>query len=345
MNQELINMRKKYTKLMSECREAVKGDNCMYCNKPLTSFHHSHSVPQFILYNIAKEGKVAYYNTFMGIPITKEELGVREAGTFKLLCSDCDKNVFKDYEDSEKILTFPNNQILAQIALKNFLLYIHQRLIEEEMEKKMRGKGFLYQDYIEVSHNVKKLDLNDWQWSFKRAKKILDKNLKSGYKVLFWHKLDYVVPITFQKTVTLYGDLNGRIINDIYNFSSDIKMQDLHICIFPQAKETILLLFYHKDDRNYFNFDRQFNSLSLDEKLKLINYIIFRYTDAYFISPNVMNQLIENEILFRLNMKSDILRAHTMEDLQYFKKRNMSELKMYSNFDIPNLLNEKFSMR
>ncbi len=343
MKDDMIKMKKQFGKIMKDSREAAKLDHCIYCQKPLTSFCNSHSVPQFVLRNITENGYISYYNKLTQVPLIKMEQGINEAGTFRLLCNECDKELFKNYEDKTLITEYPTNRMLAEIAMKNILLQIYQRLLELQINNYIPEIGFL-DDYKSLSQQVKDLDLRDYFWSLKRTRKIIDKNLKSGFKVMFWNKMDYVMPIAIQKAITLPSDLNGFVINDIYNHSPDIKMQDLHLCIFPLEKETVVVVFYHKDDRNYENFSKQFNRLSLDEKLKLLNYIIFKYTDAYFISNEVANEVNKNENLLKVSKETDIAIAFSQDGVNKHKDVVRGEVRRYKEIDIPNLLSEKFAL-
>ena len=91
--------------------------------------------------------------------------------------------------------------------------------------------------------------------------------------------LDWTTPLAIHTPIVLYRDLNGSIINDINDFSENMCMQSIYLCVFPLEGKTVILLFHHKDDRKYKSFDRQFSRLSFDEKLMYINYYIFKYTE------------------------------------------------------------------
>ena len=89
-----INERKKYNKYTKKARDLVKDSKCLYCNKEVSSFCNSHSIPEFCLRNIAEDGKVMTLNTFINIPFNKKEKGIGEAGTFQIICRDCDSKIF-----------------------------------------------------------------------------------------------------------------------------------------------------------------------------------------------------------------------------------------------------------
>ena len=90
------------------------------------------------------------------------------------------------------------------------------------------------------------------------------------------------------------------MINDIYDLSPKWRVQPLNLCVFPLTEKTVVLLFHHRDDRNMKVFDKAFLKLSDNNKLKYINYLIFRYTENFAISPIVPEKILDNEKLHEL---------------------------------------------
>lgn len=130
---DIIQVKKTVNDIIKDSRAQSKLNNCYYCGKKCTSFCNSHSIPQFCLRNIAIKGKVYYSNTILDIPVMKDDKGVNEAGTFHLICPDCDSKVFQDYETPENYNEIPSTKMLAQIHMKNNLKNISKRLMEIEM--------------------------------------------------------------------------------------------------------------------------------------------------------------------------------------------------------------------
>ena len=92
--------------------------------------------------------------------------------------------------------------------------------------------------------------------------------------ILFcYEKLNYVVPVAFQGSITLIVDLDGNIINNIYNKDDKYRTQDVHICIFPLKEKSVVMMFIDSNSKRYRNFYKKFNKLSHNDKLSLINYI------------------------------------------------------------------------
>lgn len=342
MDNELIKIRKKYSAISKECRKNSKLDSCVCCNKNVSSFCNSHSIPQFVLRNIEKHGLVYGANHFFELPIDKEEKGILEAGTFHIICNDCDNNIFKDYEDENNLLTTPTNKILAEISLKNILVTWDKRLFEIALYNKMKEISPNNSEFLDYKNEINNMDLDEIKWEYKRARKIIDKNLKSSYKLIFFQKVDYIFPLAFQGHLCLYGDLEGNIINDIYDDNSNVKMKYINICVFPLKDCSVIYMFYHKDDRNYYKFEKQFNRLSIDEKLQLISFIIINYSEEFYISPDVSTEISYNPLIKDTSKNTTELISYFPGDIFIQQDNKLKELLNYKSF--PNIFDKKYSI-
>lgn len=68
--------------------------------------------------------------------------------------------------------------------------------------------------------------------------------------------------------------MEGNILNEIYNFDESVRMQYMHIAVFPLEDESVVLAFYHKRDKLYRQLRHQINSSSQEKVLQYINYLI-----------------------------------------------------------------------
>ena len=108
MNYEDIRI--KFYDALKKAKESVRLGYCFYCNKEVTSFCLSHTVPKFVLKNIARKGKIYntfYYGFFEEMKVIDGESGIKNTGIFKLICRECDSKVFQDYENIENIISKP----------------------------------------------------------------------------------------------------------------------------------------------------------------------------------------------------------------------------------------------
>ena len=82
-------------------------------------------------------------------------------------------------------------------------------------------------------------------------------------------------------------------------------MQYLHMAVFPLNNKSVVLCFYHKRDKLYRNLRHQFNSASKENVLQFLNYMIFAYTENYFISKSIKHEIENNENLQKLSQESN----------------------------------------
>lgn len=302
MTKEEINIQKQVSDFFKTAERRAKQDRCILCGKICSSFANSHSVPRFIIKRISVEGKLKTFNDIVGLHSRRNS--INNSWTFHILCSECENKNFSTYEDESALLQVPTNKILAEIALKNALLMLHKYRVDCESEKESIRIGAFVGE-TDVLPIMNALNISDMSFEIRRSKKIIDKELKSGYKLLFYKVLDWVSPLAFQSAMCVYKNLDGSVLNQIYSESKNIRMQQLHVCVFPLSKKTVTMVFAHKDDRNYVAFERQFDRLSDDEKVEYINYLIFKYTEHALISPSIDPLLLQADKLIDLCEESN----------------------------------------
>ena len=297
MTNEETAERKYVSDFFKAAERRAKQDRCVLCGKLCSSFANSHSIPRFVIKRIAVEGKLKTFNDIIGLRSRRNS--VNNSWTFHIICSECENRNFSTYEDEDALLQVPTNKILAEIALKNSLLMLHKYRVDCESEKESIRIGAFVGE-TDVLPIMNALNISDVSFEIRRSKKIIDKELKSGYKLLFYKVLDWVSPLAFQSSMCVYKNLDGSVLNQIYNESKNIRMQQLHVCVFPLSNKTAIMVFVHKDDRNYVAFEKRFNRLSDDDKVEYINYLIFKYTEHALISPAADIRLLQDEKLIDL---------------------------------------------
>lgn len=145
-----------------DARQQAKGTKCFICEKDATSFCNSHSVPQFVLERVAENGKVSM--SLQGeIPTLDKEMGISQAGTFRLICSDCDKHCFSDYEDPKTLLEKPSERILMEIALKNYVHMISNRRNENALYDILEQRSYNFLSYPLTGETIEEMDARDYQ--------------------------------------------------------------------------------------------------------------------------------------------------------------------------------------
>lgn len=164
----------------------------------------------------------------------------------------------------------------------------------------LKGTGYEYPTF-EIIEEIQQLDTKDYMEELSLYQDILNKDTCNNFKVIMWEQVPYVVPIATQTLIALPKDAEGIEINNIYDMNSDVRMQNIHIGVFPLSGYSIVYAFYHRRDKLYRRLHHQMNSMSLEKKLGLINYWIFKYTENYYMSPDIQNVLDADDKLKELS--------------------------------------------
>lgn len=346
-----IELNKAMSRTMSDVRNEIKTGKCFYCGKPVDSYCSSHNIPRFCLENIGENGEVSGINSIlglpkMGVPIGKKNLGIGEAGTFYLICRECDSVIFQDYENPEnyELDKIPTQKMLAQVAMKNYLKFIYKRKMEIALWQHAIKNVSKYEleastPSIELKkrEEVSQIDLPSYIRGFERAKKNAEKGKGRGYFLFYYKLLNYVTPIAIQAPIAVSIDLEGNVINDIYNMDLKYELSDMHLCVFPQKETTAIMLFFEEGEKKYSKFRKQFKKLDEESKLAVINYIIFLYSEDYYLSKELGSKV---DIGLFNDVANQTLSIRDTTPIKYTSV--LSERFNLSNWDcIPNILAEK----
>ncbi|KEQ22523.1 hypothetical protein [Paenibacillus tyrfis] len=291
-----VEFNKRVGSLLKVSRADAKNAECFICGKECSSFCNSHLVPQFCLQNISVEGKFYHSGNLVDMPMLDKDKGIGEAGTFKIICRECDSSVFSDYENPEAYYQGPTDKMLAQIAMKNNLKNISKRQLEIQLYRNM-AKEFGKHELMSQMEGIGSTDLEEYIDEFNYAKKACQSKWDNNYYLSYFESIPYVVPIAFQNNIALVSDLEGGTINDIYNHLSDYVIKSVHICVFPLANHSVVMMFCRNGENRYSKFFKQFKKLSSEEKLKVINYIIFSYSEDYYFYKGIDQEIFGNESL------------------------------------------------
>lgn len=344
-----IEIKKAINNFFRDARKKSKQIKCFYCGKPENKFCNSHSVPRQILENIKDKGEVLNTNSILNILGMDELYGVNKAGTFNMLCRNCDGKIFSEYENFDNYEERMNQKILAQIVMKISLKNLYRKINNyNEMEwlNEKTGNFFRFDESID-------LDKKEYLSNFKKAKEINENPSKNGYYLFYYKELNYVVPIAFQDSVTLVSGLEGELINDLHCLKDSYKTKEIYICVFPLKEKTIILMFIDSDSKRYRTFYKKFKKLDENEKLEVINYIMFLYSENIFISPKVKGILEKDEKLKEITEKTSNILKNPLEILlednaeMQKEQRNYlcEEYRLDNREKITNLLEEKYKLR
>ena len=338
MDKDKISIRKKIAKVIKEAKASTKQDTCYLCEAKVTKFCNSHSVPQYIMRYITDNGMIIQPTALLGEKnptIIDREKGIRKSGTFELICNNCDSKYFSDYENEENWDLKPDKKMLSEVAIKNLLLGIYQRSYQINFMGNGEFKNFFYG--YDTYKYYRSLDILDYEYDIKEYIKIKENDVTEDIQIVLNEELDFRTPIATQSLITVYKDLNGRIINDVHDINPKTRMKSMHVCVFPLKNKTKIILFYKKTDRVYESILHSINSMSKEQKLKYVNYLIFAYTDNYYFSPKISNCLNDKNLV-KLGRENNLALSH------YKIQENPDEYQPVTMDEIPNFFDEEFVM-
>ena len=280
-----ISVKKQINDLLRKIQEESKPDTCIICGKKQTSFCNSHSVPRMVIKNIADNGRLYHANKLIDMPIVDTGKGVNNSVTFHFICRDCDSVLFQDYENLDALQGTPDDKMLVEIALKDVLLMLSKRNQEQLLYQMRKMKGTIKN--VELMEEIQQLDINDYRNEMNLYKSIIDNASEDNFKVILWEKVPYTIPVAAQSLIAMPKDIEGNEINNVNDMNPNVRMQNIHIGVFPLNGFSIVYAFYHRQDKLYRRLHHQMNCLSLEKKLEYIIFWIFKYTENYYISPKV----------------------------------------------------------
>ena len=274
----IIDFRKYYSRIKHNAESISKKTRCAICGEEASSFCNSHLIPRFVLERITFNGKLVIGKMVANYPFSDKEQGINNATTFKCICKQCDNEKFQDYENEQTYREEISSKILNQISIKNYLSSYSKQIVECEQYKMIIGENNRYSLIYQL----------DADYSLKAIKSELKG--KKHYLIANIY-LKYTVPLAFQGELCLLTGFDGETINEYVTGKSDYNPHVLHIAVFPLSFGTKILMFINDGDTKYRMFYKRFRSLSLEEQLYVINYIILLYKDDWALSPLFKDKL------------------------------------------------------
>ena len=118
---------------------------------------------------------------------------------------------------------------------------------------------------------------------------------------------------------------------------------NMSLCIFPLKTTSIIMMFVSKDNNRYSRFFKQLKKLgSLNEQLSVINYILFSYSEDYFLSSNIPQNILKE--LVALSGKTPELLTLTPPSPERILEAAKEIFDFRDRQNIPNLLSSQFAL-
>ena len=353
----------KWNQFLAQLRKDPNFKNekkkCFLCTNE-KQICNSHTIPHFVLENIAENGKLKNTQIFNNKFLIADENGLNQVQTFRIICTECDSKLFQEYETEGNYTQEPSQTMLKQIALKNHL----SRVYKHTQEKVMACNAL---DKIKNMNDTQKRVINKHKQFFElqrtaaikgitynqaEAKNIYAflKNTDEIYNICYFKILDYKVPYTLQGNSCIWYGFNGEQLTYPLVDSSK-KIKDLHICIFPFSSKSIILVFCKKEFDKYFKFFEKLKFHNNEEQLSIINYLCFAYFEDIFLNHTQCNSIDNNQTLKEVSLTlPTVLTIHNGNvSKKMILKEQIQQLKATFSIDkhikIPNLLSENFQVR
>lgn len=301
ISDDYISNKKFFSEIKKEARSRAKRETCFLCGKPCTSFCNSHTVPRAVLEKISRNGKVFSSNAFGENTLPEYGRGVKNSGIFLLICKDCDSKLFQGYEGKPILnnLDEKNSEAYGEMATKNCLKEIYDQRLYSELAKiisekphTLKVQNFLaYKIPDDLEIKLEECESEIYKFTKERGgvKEISAPSINVIENIF----LPYTVPVAFQGMLALATDLNDNVVNDLHSDNPEYKRELLHLCIFPLENSSRITLFTHNDNKRYDKFKSQLKNCNLDDKLSVINSLIFLYKVEAFFSGYLDIELIQ----------------------------------------------------
>lgn len=342
---------------MSDLRKdfLTKNKVCLLCGKKMIGdVCCSHTIPQFVLKNIADNGEVLTGNN-IGNALLKSKSGIGIALTFKLICQECDSYRFQDYEKSDLSLESFTQDALREIVKKNYLRLIYKS--DEFLNYFISISNRIKHDSLPYLCHMELFNMECYYKLFKETD-------KSKFYIIDKFELPYNTCMAFQSTIALKTGFDGELINGLGKYNTKIDdfrseklikylidnyYNHLHLSIYPLGDRTEVILFIKDGNTKYRKFYKNYRKLSFEEKLYVLNYIILLYSEEYAINPkSYMNHKISNETLEVLKTTTNYSpkfyekEARTIDEKELISE-TISRFKLKTSGNVDNFLSKKMA--
>lgn len=286
-------------KMVSNIINSYKPEKCELCGNVSSEFINSHCLPKFILkYISGKNGQIKFGQDLSGANLKNRKHSISNSWTFKNICSKCDNDFFKDYENEGFFQNKITDMVLNEIAAKNCLRYIYKRSADTLVWQKnlsiARSKNIkILIDSAINEIQLAKMDINDYRSELKTIIKNKNEHL---YYLIDEINLPYRTTMAFQGPIAIKQGFDANtIINDSHNYDPNYQIQHLNICVFPHKQGTKIILFCRDGANRLRKFYKQYRKLSIDKKLYCINYLILLESEEWFVKYDFNDELINQE--------------------------------------------------
>ena len=307
-------------------------ENCVICNKKLTSSCHSHVVPQFILKNITDNGHVAYGHTFHKLKVegVKKTTGIKDAYLFRLICKECDRNLFKHYENPDNLAKFnelsenDKKLVLAELALKAHLSHMNMKYRNLVM-KDIASNGEVRRNEDKGILVAERIDINEHLEYLKSLRKTMKTN-KNPFMVLYNKLFDYKMNLATQTIISFIYDLDGNQIFDPSLIKQDNSCRYFYLMILPLKNSTRVMFYIERKYTMGHNarIIDAFSKLTEEEKLHFLFIALVIYDQQFYMNPSFANMIVRKD--------KKLVKLYTNTDKYTWWQNKLKDFRKYKNY-------------
>ncbi|MGV2967276.1 SEC-C domain-containing protein [Paenibacillus sp. AGC30] len=264
-----------------------------------------------------------------GVRATLEKISKKKASTFFGFCDFHDTNLFRPIEVKE-YLEEPIQDFL--FALKGHTIEYHKKIrllnsikrMFKEVPSQMLNPESVYQ------YRVAQLDVRDYEIDYNYFKMKYTNNEYDCLRTIY-RSLDYEVGFAMSSSFTIERDINGKILNEIYALGNE-NMPSIFLNIYPtEGKTNIIISYQLKNEDLYGDYFNQILSLSTEELMNYLNYLVIQYTENVFFHPEFIESLSKKQ-------QESLLRSfessyYPLEAILLSDDQNYFEFDLFTKFD------------
>lgn len=305
------------TKVKKEMKN--KNKKCFLCDGETTIFSHTISNSKLIVEKYYHFEKITKCETIDDLNQFEKMINV-----FNLICANCDKKEFEEYEKYFNIDDWEQTE-LRQVALKTLLYEYYFQLYNIKVLEEYHKNGIKYSSG-EIEGRKYTINIIE-----KKISKIKEGN---GYTILFNEVID-IKGLYATLCFAPMFDTNGNIVNKLYDQNIE-ELMHYYLMIVPENEKTRVL--FYKDNNN------------IEEKTRDLNVIldfVLRYKNTIFVDSENIDILIkenlEKYIFLNINHlpyipKNSIVTRKREEEYISVYRKNIYSFPFIKIIDMKNIL-------
>lgn len=331
-----IEINKQISRIKKEANQYTKGTNCALCGKSCTSFCNSHTIPRFVIKNIAQNGKVYYPSMTMDnidlktkLNVFKANPGVEETLTFDSICRECDNAVFSCVESEEVLENEFDAKVLNLYALK-VLLHAQYSKIRNANFLNVGAEKHQMSDIANIISMPWVFDMIESTREIEDYKSAMKNNTYIKHKIIIDKIIDKKTDFCCTTELTLPFSYKGKRINNLCDIDNYAKrFGGIYTLVLPMNNNKTRIVMYYR--RKYSSFDtvkEEFSNMNLEEQLQAISNLLLIYTEEFVYNDNILpniklaNEIIADEIVNDPNVNNYLRKIEWLNN----KKINMFNL-------------------